>query len=100
MVQCVNGHTICEDHVIGGWDNLYDKLMSKTDDDDECEYEDLRYDLPEQYCPICSFETLTDQDHAMFLMKEFNVTVKQSKEIIKSRFDSYGAFISYLKGKD
>jgi hypothetical protein len=83
MVNCVNGHTFCEDHVIGGFDR---------DEDD-------RWDLAAEKCPICALEVLTDSDYLTYLVKLTGKVHDKALAEVKERFGSYDNFSSFLREK-
>lgn len=56
MVECVNGHTICESEM----------LQALMDDD--------RYNIPEESCPICQFIEYSQNDMAQYLEKKYGVS--------------------------
>ena len=82
MVECVNGHIFCEDHVIGGFDDEND-----------------RYDIPAEQCPICALEVLTDSDYLSYLVKLTGKTHDKVLVEVNERFGSYDKFSSFLREK-
>lgn len=75
MVECVNGHTLCENEMLpvpkaelikfilqrtfGNDKSLTKEELNQFDDDELlCKFMDLsdiRYGIPEMFCPICQF---------------------------------------------
>lgn len=90
MVECVNGHTICESEILQvPRENFIETLLwysetySKEDleamDDDDLMYEyfcmaDARYYMPEACCPICQFIEYSQNDMAKYLEKKYGVS--------------------------
>lgn len=100
MVECVNGHTICESEMLQvPRENFIETLLgyyaehmdsldsseihSKEDleamDDDDLMYEyfgmdDARYYMPEACCPICQFIEYSQNDMAKYLEKKYGVS--------------------------
>ena len=74
MVECVNGHTICEEHIDS---KILDSLLCPDTEDgmyideagNEFDPADLRYEFPEKFCPICCFEKLQSDDIINYLIK-------------------------------
>lgn len=95
MVQCVNGHTICEadldEKVVT---HLYDTY---DDEDEEIISEDWRYELPEKYCPICSFEGFIDKDLLQYICKAHEIDLEKIKNEISENFKTYSDFKKFLE---
>lgn len=95
MVECENGHTMdvscCT--VDSNGHNVEDYLNGDTEHEDPD-----RYDVPAQYCPICSFEMISSHDLERFVYKEI-IQREKLIEMIKSKFGNYKDFSSYLRGK-
>lgn len=118
MVECVNGHTICQDEMLtpprevmirlireemeSSWSDMEyltdEELQAKTDDKLEelmMEREDGYYSVPEECCPICQFIEYSNVDLAKFLEREYKVSrdevfarVKQLNKRRKKLYDS------------
>lgn len=79
------------------------KTLIELETMDEDEIDDLisdyefRYSVPEKYCPICTFGTLTDYEIAKYLAKKFNIDLKQLKDEMKNEFNSYKDFEEFVK---
>lgn len=100
MVECVNGHTFCKDHMIPFETNLSreeminalkenkwfamnhsDDYLAKCSDDDITDYyfenmicEDIGgYGVPEDACPICQFEEYSENDLSCYLEKKYGI---------------------------
>jgi hypothetical protein len=82
---CKNNHIICAEHLTEEQENEF-----RNNEEDE---------LPDSYCPVCTFDSLNIQDEVNFLQKigvapECKIVLK----IIKETFDSYDDFNEYLHG--
>lgn len=94
MVECVNGHTICADEMLPipraelikfilerAADNeepLSEEELNQIDDDGLlCKFmdlDDVRYEIPEEFCPICQFIEYSEYDLAHYLEKQYGVS--------------------------
>ena len=94
MVECVNGHTICEDEMLQiPRADLIKFILERAADDEEplseeelnqidndslmCKFMDLndiRYEIPEAFCPICQFIEYSEYDLAKYLEKQYGVS--------------------------
>lgn len=92
MVCCTNGHDFCEVHLIG--DNALEVLQ---DEDREDFDEDWRYAVPEEYCPICQMDKMTDCDLVKYLLKLVDKTRKEVIQNVKANFKSYNEFVNFIK---
>jgi len=61
--------------------------------------EEWIYNIPESLCPICNFKSVTPQDMIFYLYKKYNETNKNLLDEIKTKFDSYKEFRSYIDGE-
>ena len=116
MYECENGHTICEDEILeeinykdyleSQIENGDVELMNRINDEDE-DLEDLayqyeiRYYLPEKYCPICQFISYSESDMYKYLSKLYNISpdvvfakVKEGNKRRKKLYDS--EYIEYV----
>lgn len=90
MIECVNGHTVCEECIDSKTlKYLYDNY---ADEDKDTYWEDWRYELPEKYCPICSFDVFLDSDILKFLEKFHSINMDDVKNEIKKNFKNYSDF--------
>lgn len=90
MIECVNGHTVCEECIDSKTlKYLYDNY---ADEDKDTYWEDWRYELPEEYCPICSFDVFLDSDILKFLEKFHSINMDDIKDEIKKNFKNYSDF--------
>lgn len=114
MVECVNGHVICDDEIIIpsresliamilSWDSSDNnwteaELTEKCDDELLEIYFDLndaKYCMNEAFCPICQFIEYSQYDLAKYLEKKYKVSrdevfekVKQFNKRRKKLYDS------------
>ena len=104
FVQCINGHTICDDELILNRAVLIDLALRETDYlktdleklpdwEIEASIDGFHYSIPEEMCPVCQMEVFTDRDLVRFLKKEYPDAVPS----IKDRFKTYKNFRNYLK---
>lgn len=90
MIEYVNGHTVCEECIDSKTlKYLYDNY---ADEDKDTYWEDWRYELPEKYCPICSFDVFLDSDILKFLEKFHSINMDDIKNEIKKNFKNYSDF--------
>jgi len=92
MVECVNGHVFCEDHVDK------DKINALIDDDPDG-YGEFRYEIPKDMCPICSFEHIMSSDAVKFLLGKCNISMDELKKDIKDTFEDYDEFVKQIGNK-
>ena len=83
MFECVNGHTVCESHIVGEIDT---DVLS-----------DYPYEVPEKFCPLCSFVKLEDSTALNYLLKSLGKNRNQLLEEIKSKFKNYDEYLEYFK---
>lgn len=62
MIQCKNGHTLCQNHL----KNINDIDLDQYDEDSG---ESFRSELPAKYCPICKFEKVASLSIVKYLIK-------------------------------
>jgi hypothetical protein len=80
------GHGICINH----FSNKEIKKFEK--------YKSYPY-FPKEYCDVCNFKLLDQEDVILFLKKmNFFPEEKYLLNIAKSSFDTYGKFVTYLLG--
>jgi len=110
MVECENGHVICESEMlpisredliammVKDFDHIAEEFDDKSDDEILSSYlseDDVRYGVPECFCPICQFIEYSQGDLAKYLEKKYKVSraevfekVKQLNKRRKKLYDS------------
>lgn len=89
MVQCENGHTLCEDEMfdVDKMILLKDVLVDKYNEDiqsdsnsmsivdflEKYDDEEARYYIPEICCPICQFVEYSQTDLSKYLLQKYKV---------------------------
>jgi len=63
--------------------------------EDVCE--DMKSELPEEFCPICSFDRIDNSTEVKYYRKILNVTSWQTAKELKAKFTSYGEFKEFVK---
>lgn len=131
MYECENGHTFCDEHLIGHigkskeemiekiieyeWNirNTYNwrtgkyeksvitEEMLKAQDEEELydEYfaDDERYGVAAECCPICMFQSATDEDIATYFLKKNGMSRNDLLTTWKTEFGNYEALTSWFK---
>jgi hypothetical protein len=90
MYQCVNGHTICEDHLI---DAEYDEILALWAEANGIPWEEVedhddesRYELPSKFCPLCNFVRVTDSDLLKYALLRLGYSREELVEVLKIEF--------------
>ena len=125
MIECVNGHVICEHEMLPAPRNKFikeildyqiehakwceeihtnEELHEMGDDDLFYVYfglDDTRYNMPEECCPICQFIEYSEYDLSAYLLKEFGVSrdevFEEVKKLNKRRKKLYeNEYITYV----
>lgn len=126
MTECVNGHVICQEHIITpSRDQLKEELLQfkNWDCENDCEVQAFTPDelsemsdddmidvimedceIPECMCPICQFEEYSENDMALYLLKEYKVprdeVFAEIKKTNKRRRKLYDhEYIAYVASK-
>lgn len=122
MIECVNEHIICDEHMLpfetdldrkamieaiinAGYEN--GEILDSFDDDDLKEKYfrdvvlDYGYGAPEEVCPICQFIDYSERDLANYLERTYRVprefVLKQVKKINSRRKKLYdGEYITHV----
>lgn len=112
MCECENGHTFCMDELVRGSDEKIKKYLSehnsveyaaeileksKGDLMDVFTHSGSCDEVPEDFCPICSFAVITDADFKAYMeyMNYHVPGVKNTEQLIekiKKDFPSYKNF--------
>jgi len=96
MVECVNGHTFCEDHLLA---EVEVEKHNEDNEDDEEEEED-EYVVAKNRCPLCTLQVVSDNNLLTYLLKKQNLKEEDVTAKIKEEFGTYSNFKQYLKEKD
>ena len=125
FAQCENGHEFCRDHIMPMTEEKAKAILAKVladtkyVDEDFLEMEeadqlasimeiDLRYfssssmsdfgydELPEELCPICALEALSDSDILNYILKEHGSTREFVIEKARKEFGNYENFSKAL----
>lgn len=117
MVECVNGHTFCESEMADVDKEQIVKVMLEPEYNNHSESElkemkedylkselldidDMRYEIPELFCPICQFVEYSEKDLSAYLLKKYNVsrdlvfaevkkTNKRRKKLYENEYITY-----------
>jgi hypothetical protein len=109
--QCRNDHIFCENSFVNK--EKFDILRNKFDDmehllpkewykdkDRVAKYGlsgDDAYEVPEEFCPICSMTKICNNDCINFIYKKYNTDNKKIAEEIRNKFNTYPEFLDYIK---
>ena len=125
MVECVNGHIICESEMLpipreefikeilryqveyASWcsDTYTDEELRDMEEDDFLYVyfglDDARYNIPEECCPICQFIEYSEEDLSAYLLKEYGIprdeVFAEVKKLNKRRRKLYeNEYITYV----
>jgi hypothetical protein len=105
MWQCVNGHTVCDEHLI---DVDFDEIIASWAEENgipEAEIEDYddgsyRYELPAKYCPLCNFKRVTDHDLLDYALMRLGYTREELSEVLKIEFGTLDKLKKIIKEKE
>ena len=79
------------------------KLLERLNSGEETDYDsvmsdyEFRYEFPEQYCPICQMQHVTDNDMVAYLLKKNSVTRDSVISEMKSTFPTDGDLQTFIK---
>lgn len=95
MVQCKNGHTFCEGHLIP-----FIKALDFLQDEEREDYdEEWRWYVPLENCPICQMEAFEDVTLLNYMLIKCKMNRTDVKNEIKSSFKSYDELMTFIKGE-
>ena len=57
------------------------------------------YNVPREFCPICSFASIDSYDRFLYLCKKLNISPNLVDKEIFDRFIDYDEFKKFIKGK-
>lgn len=77
-VECVNGHTFCQEELLDGLEE-YLEAHEETDEG----YCNGTYDIPEKFCPICSFIEPSYPELQQYFLKTTSITTDEVFQEIK-----------------
>ena len=118
MIECVNGHIICNDETLNIskkdlikliLENEYNEIteVELNDETEDSLFEiltdidDMIYEMPECFCPICQFIEYSQNDLSKYLEKEYHINREEVfaevKKINKRRKKLYeNEYITYV----
>ena len=126
FAQCENGHEFCRDHITPMTEAKAKSILAKIKEDPKYVDEDfleaeeadqitalmelnLRYfssstmsemgydELPEELCPICALEALSDSDILNYILKEHGSTREFVIEKARKEFGNFAKFSEALQ---
>jgi len=81
--ECIEGHVMCQDHLIGNLDDVDDM-----------------YEIPVENCPVCQFKVISGDDMERYLLKISGLgTYKNVEKVIKEKFNSYNELDKFCSGE-
>jgi len=80
MYECENGHIFCDDELVKPIDEKYLDEDSSDYDDDIA----MNSYIPEEYCPICTFQAYSAPDMVSFLKKKYGDDSIEAFEEVKT----------------
>jgi len=95
MVECVNGHEFCEEHLLAEVE-----VEKHNEDNEDDEEEEEEYEVAANRCPLCSLQIVSDNNLLTYLLKKQNLKEEDVTAKIKEEFVTYSNFKKYLKEKD
>ncbi len=95
MVECVNGHEFCEEHLLAEVE-----VEKHNEDNEDDEEEEEEYEVAANRCPLCSLQIVSDNNLLIYLLKKQNLKEEDVTAKIKEEFVTYSNFKKYLKEKD
>ncbi len=112
MVSCINGHTFCKDHILladeyeeaceKGGEIDYGKWVALSEEEQRDwrkvgipdDYQD--YEVPTDFCPICSFVEIDPDDVVNYMFKRHEMTRDDILAELRERFASYSELKKFL----
>lgn len=92
MVDCVNGHTFCEEEMLPcDGENEY----GGSDENGDFS----RYEASPKVCPICAFAIISEGDIWAYFQKQHKFNSEEVEQEIRAKFNNYEEFTKYLKDK-
>jgi hypothetical protein len=94
LAECENGHTMCQEHFVNGFQEWKDKV----DDEESDEWiEDWRYCVPEKFCPFCSLIHLDNGLVLKYVAKLGGIDLDLIEEEIRFKFTTRAELKEFLK---
>jgi len=75
----------------------FDEIEEEMEEKEEGSSEDLRYYIPDEYCPLFNLTKILKSDMVNYLVKETGKTIEQIKQEIKDKFADLAKLREYLK---
>ena len=94
MVECTEGHLICEDHI------SRDLINILNDEDREDWYEDWRHELKPEHCPICSFTDVDDESLIRYLLFKLEMSRNHAVDEMREKYGNLSEFDSQMQLED
>ena len=124
MSECVNGHTICDKHLVEDaekyddmsfadkkkycltLDTYYEDKIIEIEDEDELdefyeenlEYE-ARYNIPSNTCPCCELISPTSDQVLKYMLFEKNKSREDVEDEMRTRFSNYDEMLKKINGE-
>jgi len=90
MFECVNEHTICNDHAI----LVEGRDFHETKEEDEDGVGIMN--MPKEFCPVCMMKNIIDSDILLYCLKRLYEDRDSISEKIKQRFKTFEEFKEYI----
>mgnify|MGYP007069490262 CR=1 FL=1 len=84
FIECDNGHEICQEEAIEGYQEAMDarnEAECKADYGEEGYFEEEN--LPSEYCPICNFEVPSMPDIERYFHKQYGIPDSEVFDYVK-----------------
>ena len=119
MYECQNEHCFCYEHEIDvkvtreiiiemlkkdnsythDWKKREINMLESMNEEELSEWWEgegiEEYGVPSEMCPVCNFQSFTNNDLLMFMLCETKKTKKEYREIMKKKFKNYDEFLEY-----
>ena len=93
MVECTRGHTFCEEHL------PKEIIEVLNDEEQEDWYEDWRYELKPEHCPMCNFTIIEDDVMLRYFLWNNDITREEVVKIMREKFGNYDTFLQHVGEK-
>lgn len=78
MMECVNSHVVCQSHLAVEAGDRLDGIRVDEDSEDE-----FPYNVPAEFCPICSLEHVRDEDMLAYVLKMAGAQFPEKDKLTK-----------------